>query len=138
MRRLAPRLSARSKQSPMLNRCKRMAETLLPASWIAASTRTLEISVGFPADGALLRSDGAVTARNSMSHTREKQCRKAGKMGEVGPPRKRGWPLRFPLFAPAALNGHLALRGSRLPPTEGRITERFSGWLGLYQLLGGA
>ena len=83
MRRLAPRLSARSKQCPILNRCKRMAETLLPASWIATSTRMLEISVGFPAAGALLRSDGAVTARNSMRHTREKQCRKAGRMCEV-------------------------------------------------------
>jgi len=59
----------------MLNRCKRMAETLLPASWIAASTRTLAIPVGFPAAGALLRSNGAVTARSSMSHTRQKQRR---------------------------------------------------------------
>lgn len=30
--------------------------------------------------------------------------RTAGRMGEVGPPRKRGAPLHYPLFAPMVLN----------------------------------
>ncbi len=106
----------------MLNRCKRMAETLLPASWIAASTRTLAISVGFLAAGALLRSNGAVTARNSMSHTRQKQRRKAGRMCEVGPPASRLSFFTVP-YSRGALNGHPALRGCRLPPVGGQMGD---------------
>ena len=53
--------------------------------------------------------------------------------------RRAGYLSSLPLIrAGVAQRGNPALRGSRLPPTEGRIIERFSGWLGLYQLLGGA
>ena len=52
--------------------------------------------------------------------------------------RRAGYLSSLPLIrAGVAQRGNPALRGSRLPPTEGRIIERFSGWLGLYQLLGG-
>lgn len=55
-------------------------------------------------------------ATDSKLHTCRKHGGDAGRMCEVGPPRRRGVPLHFPLFAPTALNGHPALRGIRRPP----------------------
>ena len=66
------------------------------------------------AEQSQINSDGI--AMNSNLHTCRKRGCDAGRMCEVGPPRKRSVPLHFPLFAPTALNGHPALRGIRRPP----------------------
>ena len=66
------------------------------------------------AEQSQINSDEIATGSNL--HTCRKRGCNAGRMCEVGPPRRRGVPLHFPLFAPTALNGHPALRGIRRPP----------------------